>query len=76
MRTSTTKSVETSRSRALTGSQGGWIDGVVTALRNGACKLNGTKTRMAFPVRHGSINAENDSGPRATVVKLWRKQDF
>ena len=52
------------------------LDEVVHALRRGEFKLNCGMTWMAYLVRHGIVNAENEPNLVEICSRLHRKHDF
>ena len=52
------------------------LDEVVRALRRGEFKLNCGMTWMAYLVRHGIVNAENEPDLVEICSRLHRKQDL
>jgi isopentenyldiphosphate isomerase len=52
------------------------LEEVITALRTGQFKLNCAMTWMAFLIRHGHVNAENEPKLTEITSRLHRKHDL
>jgi hypothetical protein len=52
------------------------LEEIITALRQGEFKLNCAMTWMAFLIRHGHVNAENEPRLMEIEARLHRKYDL